>query len=245
MESILFSRKADSVRSNIVATEQLIDSLGGSKSAQRIAGHRADDASDSTGKYLWRDIDVKEIIRFLSSYKGAKHVRRVHTDLLAAYIEKQVENNQLKNWSVLLAGKKPENSSAIGDCDTGFVKRAVHPALVAGDEADPDFYRIRRLVSPTDETWDLSLADYEAALRMTRLERDDAKQPGGPEIRTQRTKGNALLIVYPLAPQDQAEPDGEESGGPYIGFAVSFPGLRNDKPITYRVDKHYQDSMNE
>lgn len=246
-ETIVFSRDADSVNSNIVAAEQLVDALDGSKSAERIAGHRKDDAPDSAGKYLWRDVDVKDIIRFLGSYKGAKHARKVHTDLLAEYIEKQVVGGTLLNWSVLLAGKKPETDSMIGDCMTGFVKRAIHPVAENDDDLDPDVYRIRRLVSPTDESWDLSLADYKEALRLTRSEdgRADAKQPGGPEIRAQRTNGDALLIIYPLAPQKLAEPKSTEKSGPYIGFAISFPGLKKDKPITYRVDKYYQDLMNE
>jgi hypothetical protein len=233
------------VQANIVAAEQLIESIGGAKLAQQVPVHREYDSADRAGKYLWRDIDVSEVTRFLGSYKGAKHVRRVNTDLLAEYIEKQVDQNQLVNWSVMLAGKEPGAGTLIGDCASGYVTRSVYPPRERDDNLDPDFYRIRRLVSPSDEAWDLTSSEYRAALQLTREDRPGASAPGGPEIRAQRTGGNALLIIYPLEPQKFAEPTGDERAGPYVGFAISFPGIKKDKPVSYRINKIYQDLLDD
>jgi hypothetical protein len=242
-ETIVFSRLAADVEANHAAADRLIAAIGGADASTNRQRHRSS-GSAVKGKHLWQDIDHSEIIRFLSDYKGADHVRKVNTDLLSQYIERQLQEGNLTSWSVLLAGKEPDGDYQVGGCATGLLTRAIHPSRKEGDPP-LSCYRIRRLVSPTDESWDLDEAEFNEALRLTRKDRESAKQPGGPQIRSQRVRGNALLMIYPLQAQPGAEPQGASTNEPYVGFAISFPGLKHDIPITYQVNTVYQGQMDE
>ena len=52
-------------------------------------------------------------------------------------------------------------------------------------------------------------------------------------------------MLYPLESQAGAEPEKGAAGLPYIGFAISFPGLKHDVPVTYEVNTVYQGQMDE
>ena len=74
----------------------------------------------------------EDVLEFLRQYiSPAQHARKVNTALLAEYIEKQLENGDLENWSVLLAGKNPLDSAPcdFGVADTGLLKRSNHPVI--------------------------------------------------------------------------------------------------------------------
>jgi hypothetical protein len=162
--------------------------------------------------------------------------------LLAKYIEGQTNRGDLKNWSVLLAGKDP-SSNGVESKDfsanrTGLLTRSNHSDDLKGTEL---VYRIRRLVSPADESWDLNIDQYQAAKDLTA--EDNTTRPGGEETRVSRDKSNALLILYPLKNQTQSKPI-EKTDSCYLGFAISFPGNKNDIPIKYRVNQIYQEQIN-
>ena len=242
-ETIVFSRDAESVQANYAAAERLILALGGAEASVSSPKHKSASVP-SKGKFLWQDVRHSEITRFLSEYTGADHVRRVNTDLLSQYIDKQVAQEYLTTWSVMLAGKEPDHDFEIGGCSTGCLERAIHPSQRSHNSTS-NSYRIRRLVSPTDEAWDLHATEFREALRLTRQHKKDARRPGGPEIRSQRNRGNALLMLYPLEVQEGGEPEGLHGNVPYIGFAISFPGLKHDVPITYQVNTVYQGQIDD
>ena len=180
----------------------------------------------------------------MKEYETPSHARRVNTSLLSQYIQNQVDNGDLINWSVLIAGKDPEDGlcKEISGYRTGVLKRSNHPILLEKPDPEPKVYRIRRLVSPSDESWDLDEQQFQNAIELTR---EDARtRPGGEEIRVSRNKSNALLILYPLENQEWTGPD-EVTDACYIGFAISFPGNKSDKPIKYRVNQVYQGQIDE
>ena len=116
-----------------------------------------------------------------------------------------------------------------------------HPIPKDGLDQDT-IYRIRRLVSPTDEMIDLTEAQREWALDQTlRRHRDDEvgsrhrsdpTRPSGPYIRRARDSGSGLLLIYPLQELDA-------EGLPFVGFATSFPAAEWDTPIEYVVNTVY------
>lgn len=252
-ETIVYSRDNSVVQQNYKACEDLLDKISTYAELHR-SQRRFESTEASGGKYMWSGVESDHILNFLRGYKTPKHVRRVNTTLLAKYIEKQVENGDLSDWSVLLAGKDPDSidPEIIAGCRTGLIERAIHPSpkLQQPDPESP-VYRIRRLVSPSDESWDLSKDQYDEAFSLTLRNPNrksktgkDPVAPGGQELRVMREKSNALLILYPLESIKDAAPIGETDSC-YMGFAISFPGNKNAKPVRYVVGNVYKGQMDD
>ena len=251
-ETIVYSRDKSDVEANYSASEWLIKKIN-SYAKMKRSPLRAENKNDIPGKYIWSNVAVDDVLDFLKEYKTPSHARRVNTNLLAQYIQNQIDNGDLIEWSVLIAGKEFNGgkSTDISGFTTGLLKRENHPKLSKKPDSQPLVYRIRRLVSPTDELWDLTEAQYQKAFELTLRNPDrktktgnDPTRPGGEEIRVSRDKSKALLIIYPLESQNWTEPD-EETSACYIGFAISFPGNKSDKPIKYRVNQVYQGQMDD
>lgn len=252
-ETIVYSRNKDDVVNNYYATQSLIKKIDSYADVIRKP-LRDSKKNDNAGKYMWSNVATEDILDFLKEYITPAHARRVNTSLLAQYIQNQIENGDLSNWSVLIAGKDPagkNNSLKFAEYSTGLLTRSNHPVLLNQPKIEPLVYRIRRLVSPSDESWDLTEPQYLQAFDLTLRNPDrksrtgkDPVRPGGEEIRVARDKSQALLILYPLENQEWTSPS-ENTKACYIGFAISFPGNKSDKPIKYRVNQVYQGQMDE
>lgn len=242
-ETIVYSRTDKEVDGNYNAATVLLERING-YADERQRPVRTEKDCEVEGKYLWSQVKSDDVLEFLRQYTSpSQHVRRVNTSLLAEYIEKQIDSGDLSKWSVMLAGKDPSGSTllTVGEIKSGQLKRANHPVFTEAPATEPNAYRIRRLVSPDDEAWDLSEDQYQHALNL--VKDSDKTKPGGPEIRVARDKSQAMLILYPLAHQVYTAPLGSDK--PYIGFAISFPGNKQDKPVKYRVNSVYQGQMDD
>lgn len=243
-ETIVYSRLKSDIEQNYYATQSLIKRIDSYSKLTRYP-KRVETKTDLPGKYMWSGVSTEDVLDFLKEYKTPlKHVRTVNTSLLSQYIQNQVDNGDLTSWSVFIAGKSPEseNDANISGYSIGLLTRANHPLLKEKPGTEPLVYRIRRLVSPSDEAWDLSETQYQHAFNITDVKR--STRPGGEEIRVSRDKSQALLIIYPLEEQNWTGAD-EKTKACYIGFAISFPGNKSDKPIKYRVNPVYQGQMDE
>jgi len=242
-ETIVYSRSKPDIEKNYSTTEALIKkiSLYADLTQQPT---RENIARDMPGKYIWSNVEPEDILDFLRGYTTPTHVRRVNTSILAQYIQTQIDNGDLIKWSVFIAGKDPSGddttSTKISGFTTGLIERNNHPPLLEKPDSEPLFYRIRRLVNPADESWDLDNQQYQYALSLAG--KIQGARAGGEEIRVARHKSQALLILYPLANKNWTGPI-ETTTACYIGFAISFPGNKSDKPITYRVNQVYQGQM--
>lgn len=242
-ETIVYSRIGEEVDGNYRAATNLLKRID-RYTQSRQKPIRKDMGTDAPGKTLWTQVKPEDVLEFIRQYNSpSQHARKVNTALLAEYIERQLENGDLENWSVLLAGRNPLDSKPydFGVADTGLLTRANHPDISKPPATEPQAYRIRRLVSPRDESWDLTDEQYQYAVSLGEVGKQAS--PGGPEIRVARGKSQALLILYPLEHQSHTAPI--DSDHPYIGFAISFPGNKKDKPIKYRVNSVYQGKMDE
>lgn len=243
-ETIVFSRKKVDIEKNYFATQTLIEKVDSNTNVLK-SPLRVSKKNDVPGKYIWTGVAADDVLDFLKEYITPPHARRVNTSLLAQYIQNQIDNGDLSSWSVLIAGKDPVSSNKSVDFvkyPTGLLKRSNHPDYSDKPATEPLVYRIRRLVSPSDESWDLTDEQFQQALDITDVKR--STRPGGEEIRVARDKSKALLILYPLEVQPWTGPD-EKTDACYIGFAISFPGNKSDKPIRYRVNQVYQGQMDE
>ena len=240
-ETVVFSRTTKVVNQNFNAGNSLISKIDSYASRRQAPLHKPEN-NIMPGKYMWSGVDMKDILEFLKNYQTPNHARKVNNDLLAKYIEGQINKGDLKNWSVLLAGKDPEKSkesNIFANYNTGLLTRK---NLSSNPDKNSLIYRIKRIVSPSDENWDLNMEQFQSAIRLTA---DDRRtKPGGEEIRVNRDRLNALLILYPLENQEHSHPT-EPTNSCYLGFAISFPGNRDDTPIKYRVNQVYQEQVND
>jgi hypothetical protein len=71
-------------------------------------------------------------------------------------------------------------------------------------------------------------------------------KPRGPQLRKYRSSTEGLLIIYPIIPPDEVEKGKgvPYDGDPYLGFAISFPGIgrEEDIPVEYIVNSVAQET---
>ena len=226
-ETITFDRDAAVNRRNHERYGRFVGSLGPTEQL-------------TSGNHIWRGVPgeyVADLLMDISVHPGS---RKARGDYLARYIRSQNRVGGLVNWTVaLISNRGGEQSMELGGCEVYPLRRARYPE----DSADREtVYRIRRLVSPSDESIDLTTDQVELALDQTRKRyrkkqggsrhRADPKDPGGRDIREVRDKRNGLLLIYPLKA-------GDVKGLPFVGFAASFPTTERDTPIEYFVNSVY------
>lgn len=227
-ETIIFDTKR-AWEKNLGATRALLQALG-----EPEAG------GGKSGGYLWADADVNRILEFLGQYETHPEARRADTRLLARYIQRQNEQNELVSWSVALVSSGLPTAEDLSDHldgrAVGSIQREYFGEIIAGR------YTIRRLVSPADEARDLTFKQKTQALEKTVADWAESKRkdksptppttPSGRSIRSVRGKEKALLLLYPL----DGGVAGTAEGGPVIGLAISFPASDSAKAISYVVN---------
>lgn len=230
-ETIIYKRSRQWVEHNFTATATWLAELGDPEAKGSVAGG-----------YTWSEISATAILDFLTLYTSHEDARRVDTALLSRYIRAQNDEDELLHWTVHLC------SSRLGDAipytiaghQVGQIVRSPFPPL---EEQRADRFTIRRLVSPSDETIDLTGVETQEALRLTRerWENDTSRRrsqtpperPGGREIRQVRHKTRGLLLLYPVRPPTELF---LLDSSPLIGIAISFPRSETAREVTYTVN---------
>ena len=194
----------------------------------------------TTGNRVWRGVpgqDIADLLADISVHPGS---RKTRSDYLARYIRSQNSLGGLENWAVaLISNQGGGQARMLGGHEVYPIRRASYP----GDILDQTgVYRIRRLVSPTDEVIDLTDEQWQEALEQTvQKHRNDLegsrhlaepRRPSGFYIRRVRDPKNGLLLIYPL---DESDTDGVQ----VVGFATSFPAAEHDTPVEYFVNSVY------
>ena len=225
-ETISFDREPAVNRRNHERFEVFIRSLG---SVQ----------ANPSGNHVWRDVGgslIADLMEELAVHPGS---RKARGDYLARYIRGQYGRGALGNWTVALISNPRGDAVELGGLSVRPVRRTEH----LSDHSDAGaVYRIRRLVSPTDEMIDLDDDQCRLALRRTVEEYEEdplgnrhrvrPTRPSGPKIRGVRDHRRGLLLIYPLQ-------KGDRDGLPFVGFAASFPHAVDDTPVEYLVNTVY------
>ena len=226
-ETITFQRAGGVNRRNLERYDRFIRSLGSLESV--ICNNNT----------IWRGVSGEIVADLLSDIDVHHASHKVRGDYLARYIRSQNGQGDLVNWTVVLISNPNGESVDLGGHSVHPLTRAPHLA----DRSDAaGVYRIRRLVSPTDEMIDLDEGQQRDALertiRMYERQPENSRhravpsRPSGPEIRRVRDTTNGLLLLYPLS-----ETDDERL--PFVGFAASFPAANRDTPVEYVVNTVY------
>jgi hypothetical protein len=176
--------------------------------------------------------------------------------LLRQYIEKELAQNRLRSWTVLISGAEGMKKMSIGDARFNLVRRGWHTGAGADVEMEKErliarnLFRIRRLVNPPDEMSGLdevigpalqeTIKDWEIDPRG----REKPTKPAGPILRKLRDPSQGLLIIYPIHADDNKSEVGDV---PITAFAISFPTVdaASASKVTYTVNNVYQQNESE
>jgi hypothetical protein len=259
-QTILFHRDVKVQMSNLAATDALVASLG-TPSVHGPKYHREGHADSWPSARLWTDVDVSKVLTFLGAYATHPAATSANALVLADFITKMLEINQLEKWSVALLA----DGDGVGEPHVfaGGIDVKEFPMRTTEDPdppgiRDPAKFAIGVLTDPADEGIDLDDDAWREALALTRAawKPDPARGrvtlpsiPSGKGIREARDKlggdaDRALLLLYPLAPYagkakvpDKLIVPGWEK--PIMAFAIAFPSSENAIRVEYKVNLLY------
>jgi hypothetical protein len=241
-ESTTFHTDLEVRKANKKAADHFINGLGVAETGEP-AQERGTKWHRWKGTVLWQGVEASKVTAFLRELRTHEAATSVDSSRLADFIDKQVKQRELTNWTVALLGNGKGKESEIGTHQVRCIERAAKAT-------DGGKVSVRRILSPRDEAIDLDGGSWAAALEQTKLIRtrdparvgdadpvdeeddDDIERPSGPGIRAVRPKERGLLLVYPLD-AGKLNLTGET---PVIGFALSFPASESDVAVPYKVN---------
>lgn len=219
-ETVTFDMRETTLAANFRLLKRFVSRLDSAFSSQR---------DDATGSIVWSGVTADEITDgFLDEYVAGQ-APRTRPAFIADYIRNGQRVGELESWTVRLVSTKNGQQEKIGPYDTRLVTRAK-----INDDIDAEQrYRVRRIVSPSDEAKDLIVGSkqWDQALQATRNAakgkldknghpKEEPTFPSGMPLRFERRSDQAHLLIYPLK---DPRPDRAQNAPPVIGFAISFP----------------------
>jgi hypothetical protein len=239
LETVAFHRDTGTRTTNEDALSNLLQQCGPGEDDP--TADRPEGPARWEGSVRWTEIDSSKVLAFLRRYVSHEANRKVRTELLVSYIEKQNVRGELTRWTIALLSKKGRKIK-YGNREVVPIERSLRTGSLtdAGDR-----YQIRRLLSPRDEGIDLSKEQWSDALELTRQEwqsdpgrgqgEDLPEEPSGKQMRGVRAERQGLLLLYPLQLRDEsaAHPDIT------LGIGLSFPESAAAPRVTYRVNGIY------
>lgn len=230
VESYQLQKDPVVIKTNLEATIDYISSLGNSYKTNR-------------NNYLWQNVSPELIRPFLRKFKVPDTLVRVEPNNLLQFIDVQIANGELTNWSVGVMSKSETKErykiEINGETlDIGYWLRSN-----ADERTDAITFFIRKnhIISPKDEFIDLSVEQYKTALQRTiEFHQHNNKEykndyPKGDIVRNEfRDPKNPLLLIYFLDPEGANLPKGSD---PLVGFAISFPKSRFNSSVRYAIHK--------
>ncbi len=191
-------------------------------------------------RFHWEGVEPSFVVSFLLAYKTQEKAKRtVDPQLIAEFIERQLSQQFLIDWHVVLVSNSENkvHQCRVGEC------------LISCSERKPrgnpsgEVISIGTLTSPSDESLDLTAEERGEALAFdeaNNCKRSDGN-PSSLAIRTVRPKTRALMLIYLPAFRDERDPlkDYGLENEEVVGFAISFPRNENAIPVDYWVNPVY------
>jgi hypothetical protein len=247
-ESVTFRVEDDIVKRNKANLDQFIARLLADSDLEYMSAAKDNGIG---GNYAWRDVPGTVVAEFFDSYQSDPMALRAKPQLLSGYIREGVERGELADWTVVLVtSSTPRNKRKIAGLDVGLTVRT--PLNGIDDVRISKRYTIRRVLSPSDESLDLSDEQYVAAIAALRAELKekeatqgkkfkDPQYPRGATLRVQRPADRGLLLLYPL---DDIDEDGNRIASDLlVGFGVSFPFSATKLTAMYKVNETWFKQM--
>lgn len=239
IETRVLSSNLNVVKSNLETFDNFILNLGEDKIA-------------NSNNYLWDNINVDDVIKFLNSFKNHPLNQSTDTGALVNYIEKG-KNEELKKWNVALINiSKNETYTFSNSLKIGKIKRNAPQE----DDVIVVSGKNHRVGQPSDERIGLSSSDIQKAIDLARsLKKEKLKEEGlsyeeinkqlanvkpiGNHYREFRSK--PLLILYIVEVKDS------EKFKSVAAYGMSFPKIANgdscngNRKGIYKVNQRWWD----
>lgn len=234
VESYELKRSNAAIDNNLEITKQFINSLP------------ATYESKSSG-FLWRNITANEVKNYLRRFQSFENLKAYEPNNLIRFIDLQLPNGELTNWTVVLMSKANADDSKVypipfadGDKNIGYWLRRQEV-----NNSSDEIYYINKshIISPKDEFIDLSKDEYDEAMRLTRehwvqrKKQGEPAYPNGQIVRNEiRNPSNPLMLIYLLDPQGAYREGAVYNPSvPIVGYAISFPKSNYNAFVAYRV----------
>ena len=213
---------------NLIAVRDFVRELG------------APNASREGKPPVWNDISAGCVLAFLAAYRVDSESRSISIPLIAAYIERLVELDELTSWTIGICSRSSVDKT-LGTVDLGL-KSGPLAQISRSRIGSTDSVGV--ITSPSDELLGLSegLAD-QARLSVQAAEASGRKKSVNRAAREVRPQTNGLLLLYPISRHSGYD---TETGGnrrslfdtplppqarDLIGMAISFPESKQQQVV--------------
>jgi hypothetical protein len=233
---------------NLAATDKLIASMG--STFETGPSRRRDEAPDEWKRsFLWRDVSSEVVRDFLGSYLTHPDATSANSAVLAEFIKKMNDQNELKLWTVALVAEGRPGETHTFASGLKVLSLPSRSGTKVGSK-----FSIGVLTDPSDEAMDLDYEPWKKALEMTlsvwkpdpaRGRITPPKRPSGKKIRELRGSdagdlNRGVLLLYPLSPlATNGIRIAEDWDKPVIAFAIAFPSSESGVKVAYKVDHLY------
>lgn len=244
LQTIVFPVEHSDISANYRAGERFVKDLG---SPVDLNDQKYLSSGQKWHGYLWRDVSSLKVVSFLREYRTHPASFRVMSPLIADYIEEMNKDTELTSWTVALIGKETGEKRP-----TNFGGANINPIGRGQNAPHEDRYSIKTLISPRDQTIDLTEAQWHAALELSqktwrgdkdRNEGDTPPtEPRGPQVRSVLGKGypdhgvasqreRGLLMLYLLDPEE-TKVSRLKNADPIVAWAISFPSSDSSRRVS-------------
>lgn len=228
VESYELKRSKDAIDNNFAATNKFIASLPNSYEKK-------------SSNFMWKDVSANHVKGYLKNIQLLENLKAYEPHNLIRFIDLQLPNGELTNWTVALMSKGNTEinhpvSFSQGSKDVGCWVRTLDK-----NNSSEEIYYLKKshILSPKDEFIDLSPAEYDRAMQLTREHWAKKKKEGQPSypngqvVRNEiRNPNNPLLLIYLLDPIGAELP---ATSNPIVGYAISFPKSNYNAFVAFAV----------
>jgi hypothetical protein len=258
---------SENASNNLNSLSSFIEKIDGDE--HRAKGVRlVDDVSDPNSRFVWSGVHGNDVAALFDDLVTPESAYRINSALIARFIRGRVANEQLLDWTVLLAspgGPTTRGTTRFGRHVIWHTRRRMP---VKKDKSVTDtawsrlveqgLYTVKTVVSPSDETIDIP-ADKVRDLKEKAIkewEKGGSRGsrptvPLGADIRQARGERRGLLMLYivesPWTTYGEQLLDAktrlEISRDPLVGFAISFPAIKDAPSEDYVVTQRFMTEL--
>jgi hypothetical protein len=189
----------------------------------------------ASGGRRWTNVSGQAVADFIGSLDFPADT--FDAQKLRDYIRAQLAIGELTDWTVIMPSGRGTTLPICGTQVATVSRDFLHRNDSQGE------FSYRTILSPGDETLDLSANEFEYALALTNEARrtkgkPETDRPAGPDIRIARgrTPQRGLLLIYPIDPPVTDIAQLADLGTPLIGIMISFPESSKARSVSYRYN---------
>jgi hypothetical protein len=196
----------------------------------------------SSHHYFWPNVKGESVTEFLSQYKTAPSAPRANSLFLKKYIEKQLVNGELTDWTVCVinTGEEDHQYNKLGGLRD--LRKGITRTITNWSSTDKTI-SVKRLMSAEHEYLDFNM-DQMDKLKFLKDEDKGSYQTKAQKIRAKlRDPKKGLLVIYPIDTGGSGEFKNVDTNGIQpIGIALVFPETNHPEvAVDYVVNNVYSE----